>query len=120
VTSEDRDNLGVRALASSLLGLIIFGVVDGYVHDNGPGFLIIIFGFFVGLPFAIGAAAIAYWLAPVVIRHPFLSSLGVWGLINAIWFGFFDESMASLVFGASAAATIVFYLWGLMPFRSTS
>jgi hypothetical protein len=101
------------------LGLIVFGVANGYMHDGGPGgFLIIIFGFFVGLPFAIGAAAIAYWLAPVVVKHPLLSSLGVWGLINAIWFGFFDEKMAGLVLGASAAATIIFYFWGLMPFRS--
>jgi hypothetical protein len=119
IRQDERDKLGVRALASSILGLLVLGLLAGATTKGGTlwGVFVVVFGSIVGLPFAIGVAAIAYWFAPHILRRPILWSIGVWALVNAAWAAFFAQDMASHVLAASTAAVVIFYAWGLKPFR---
>lgn len=102
-----------------MLGLLVLGLLAGATTNGGTlwGVFVVVFGSIVGLPFAIGVAAVAYWFAPHILHRPILWSIGVWALVNAVWAAFFAKDMAGHVMGASTAAAVIFYAWGLKPFR---
>ena len=104
VSQDERDQLGVRALASSMLGLLALGLMAGATTNGGSiwGLFIVFLGFFVGLPFAIGVAVVAYGFAPQILRRPILWSIGVWALVNALWAAFFARTWRP-------------WCWGLLP-----
>jgi hypothetical protein len=102
-----------------MLGLLVLGLLAGATMSSGPiwGIFVVVFGSIVGLPFAIAVAVIAYGFALHIVRRPVLWSVGVWALVNVVWVAFFAIDMSGLVLGASTAGAVIFYAWGLRPFR---